>query len=475
MKRPNIALIILDTARAANFSCYGYERETTPEIDKIASEGVLFENAISPSPWTLPAHASIFTGLHPSFHGCTERHKRLDPLVPTLPKMLKDSGYHTAGFSNNSWISRAFGFANGFDAFYNLWQVVQYETDFANPDLQGTEKYGNALGLLNKGNPFVNLINGIYGNSLWRRYDYGARRINRLAAKALERMDKRRPFFIFINYLEPHLKYAAPEPWFGKFLDKGTSRKKALGVNQDAWACMGGTARMTAEDFEILRALYDAELSYLDYRVGEFCRALRKKGLFDDTVLIITSDHGENLGEHGLMDHQFSLHDTLLRVPLIIRFPGIFNRGARIKKMVQTTGILPTVCRLLGIENKGKDLLQLDSREAFAEYLTPQPPSEILKKRYPGGDFSRFCRGLTAVYSGDWKLISSTRGEYELYNLKEDPEETSNLFESRPAIFDALRDRLKGFQDSRPIVSGQTGEVAAGEVKKRLEALGYLT
>src|SRR3972149_8651863 len=145
--QPNIIIIILDTARAQSFSCYGYKRKTTPNIDRIAQGAVLFENAISPSPWTLPAHASIFTGMYPSRHGCHERHKFLNRNLPTLPEILKNIGYRTIGISNNSWISKNFGFDRGFDSFIKLWQIIQYETDMADASAKGIEKYKRAMGL----------------------------------------------------------------------------------------------------------------------------------------------------------------------------------------------------------------------------------------------------------------------------------------------------------------------------------------
>jgi arylsulfatase A-like enzyme len=483
MKKPNIVLLILDTARAHSFSCYGYARETTPNIDKIAQESVLFENAISTSPWTLPAHASIFTGMFPSRHKCHEKHKFLNRNLPTLPDTLKNIGYRTIGISNNSWVSRNFGFDRGFDSFIKLWQIIQYETDLADASARGIDKYKRALSLLDKGNPFINFANGIYGKYFWRRYDYGARRINKIVGKLLhdELARSGKPFFIFINYLDPHLIYKAPEPFFGMFLARNISKKNALSINQDAWGYMGGIIPMTEADFEVLRALYDAELFYLDYRIGEVYEFLKEKNLLDNTLLIISSDHGESIGEHNLMDHQYCLYDTLLKVPLIIRFPGVFEGRKRISNVVQTTDIFPTIMEILNFKDQnplegvqGESLLKNgNSRFAISEYIAPQPSIEAIRRRYPKGDFSKYDRSLTSIRSYNWKLIVPSDGKDELYNILEDPVETKNLMSIHNDIYKNMHSKIDSWiRDNREDVEDEGTHVSA-EIKKRLEALGY--
>jgi arylsulfatase A-like enzyme len=483
MKKPNVILIILDTARAQSFSCYGYNRETTPNIDRISQEGFLFENTISPSPWTLPAHASIFTGMLPSRHGCHEKHKFLNRNLPTLLEILKNIGYRTIGISNNSWVSRNFGLDRGFDSFIKLWQIIQYETDLADASSRGIDKYKRAISLLAKGNPFINFANGIYGKYFWRRYDYGARRINKIVGKLLhdEMTRSGKPFFIFINYLEPHLIYKAPKSFFGMFLPEVVSRKNALSVNQDAWGYMGGVIPMDKDDFEVLRALYDAELFYLDHRIGEVYEFLKGKNLLDNTLLIITSDHGENIGEHNMMDHQYCLYDTLLKVPLIIRFPGVFEGGKRISNVVQTTDIFPAIMEILNFKEQnplegvqGKSLLKNgNSRFAISEYIAPQPAVEAISKRYPDGNFSKYDRGLISIRSKDWKLIVPSDGNDELYDVSADPDETKNLIDIHPDIYKNMRSKIDSrIRDNREDVEDEDTHVSA-EIKKRLEALGY--
>lgn len=480
--RPNIVLIVLDTARAQSFSCHGYGRQTTPNIDRIAREGMLFENAVSPSPWTLPAHASLFTGMYPSAHGCHEKHKFLSPDLDTLPRMLQRCGYRTIGISSNTWISGSFGFDRGFDRFFNAWQLVQSETDIADPSAKGIEKYRRAADLLLRGNALVNASNAVYGKFFWRRYDYGARRINRMLKRLIGREAAcGRPFFLFVNYLEPHLLYKAPEPFLGKFLPAGSSKREALSVNQDAWSYMGGLVPMGARDRELLTALYDEELAYLDHRIGQLYGFLKEAGTLDNTLLVLTSDHGENIGDHGLMDHQYCLYDSLLKVPLILRYPEACAPGSRCGRVVQTTDVLPTVLEIVAGQSEspiqGKSLLQEDGeRFAFSEYHGPQPTVEVMREHYPRGDFSRYDRSLFSIRSSEWKYIGASNGVDELYNVVEDPEETQNVIERFPEVSGNLRGKLdtwkEGFAEG-----GEDSDDAhiSAEIKEQLEALGYFT
>jgi arylsulfatase A-like enzyme len=493
---PNILLIVLDTARAQNFSCYGHTRLTTPRIDQIAAEGVLYENAIAPSPWTLPSHASLFTGMFPSKHGAHEHHKYLDSNYTTLAEFLGGQGYQTVGFSNNSWISNTFGLSRGFETFIKIWQVFQTETDITNRPAQAVDcgEYPTLRTRLNQlldGDVAKNLVNGIYVRFFWRRYDYGARRINaeikRWFAKSCS---SQRPFFIFINYLEPHLPYRPPAPYDRMHLPDGVTTQAARRVNQDAWRYIGGVVEMTEADFDILGALYDGELSYLDYRIGEIYYLLQEIGLLEDTLIIITSDHGENIGEHGLMDHQYCLYDTLLKVPLIIRYPPLFRAGERVAQQVQLVDIFPTIMDVLGIgdeklqqEMQGESLVpdRLAKRKrrcALAEYLGPQPTMEALKRRVPEASDSiyKYDRALRCIRTESFKYVQASDGQDGLYNIREDPKELNNLIWIGKDKADELRSELERWLGhfTEAGVGSEAFEIDEA-VKKRLEALGYLS
>lgn len=494
-RRPNVVLIVLDTARAQNFSCYGYQRPTTPNMDAISREGTLFFNAITPSPWTLPSHASIFSGMFPSKHRAHEEHKFLDHQFKTLPEVLKSIGYYTCAISNNSWVSPYFGFARGFDAFFKLWQLFQNDSDVSALKKRFREERevrGIIIDLLKPRSLFQNMVNGVYRKYFHWRYDYGARRINRMVNRLLSKvLVQNQPFFLFINYLEAHLKYCAPEPYFSRFLSNGTDKRAAKRVNQDAFRYMARQVEMDTHDFEILAALYDAELAYLDFRIGELYGHLKKNGLLDNTVFIITSDHGENLGEHHLMDHQYCLYDTLLKVPLIVRYPGVFPNRETVSTQVQLVDIFPTVMDLLEMEDQGvlKEIQgqslvphRLEGQDrsfTVAEYLGPQPAIERVARRYPHSErhLVKFNRSLSAIRTPDWKFIEASDGRDELYNIWEDPGETKNLIDAQPDRATQLKKQLAMWKESNKSVGADLSEQKAidNQVKKRLEALGYLT
>ena len=494
---PDILLVVLDTARAQNFSCYGYDRLTTPRIDQIAAEGVLYQDAIAPSPWTLPSHASLFTGLFPSKHGAHEYHRYLDNRHTTLGQFLRDQGYQTVGMSNNSWISNTFGFSRGFETFIKIWQVFQAETDVTNrpaPIVDYSERPNNLYTRLDQlldGNIVKNAINGVYTRFFWRRYDKGARRINAEIKGWLgRRRIKHRPFFLFVNYLEPHLQYRPPAPYDTIHLPDGVTAQAARRVNQDAWRYISGAVEMTEADFDILRGLYDGELSYLDYRIGEIYDFLWEAGLLNDTLLIITSDHGENIGEHNLMDHQYCLYDTLLRVPLIIRYPPLFPAGERIVQQVQLVDVFPTIMDVLGIDDeKLKQQMQGESlipdrlakrkrRFALAEYLGPQPTIEVLRRRVPDADNSiyRYDRALRCIRTEDFKYTQASDGRDQLHNIRDDPKELNNLVLVEKDRSDELRTELEKwlgpFAEAEP--RGEMPEIDEA-TRSRLEALGYLS
>lgn len=490
---PNIILIVVDTARADHLSCYGYARPTTPNIDRIAAEGVLYENAIAPAPWTLPSHASLFTGLYASRHGVHGRHHVLSDRHPTLQGWLAQQGYQTLGISNNSWISASFGFHRGFHTFIQLWQYFQTSTDMAGfkralEGSNGQRSAGNVWQIFRQGNPLLNVVNGVYGRFFRRRYS-GARRTKTELIKWLStRRLAKQPFYVFINYLEPHLEYKPPRSFDMLHAEDKATARDMLKRDQIrlAWEYIAGVGGVTSEEFHTLRALYDGELSYVDHRIGELCDYLETCGLLDDTLLIITSDHGENIGEHDLMDHQYCLYDTLLRIPLIIRYPRRFPPGIVVDTHVNLVDLFPTIMDVLGAENnpvraelQGGSLVPDSLRPrpfAVAEYLTPQPSIEALTRKYPAGraHVLKYDRTLRAIRSEDFKLIVASDGQDELYDLGDDPDELTNVIDRRPGDAVLLRAMLDEWLASFKPSTPDEGLVPDPAILRRLEDLGYL-
>src|SRR5699024_5163888 len=254
---------------------------------------------------------------------------------------------------------------------------------------------------------------------------------------------------------------------------------------QDAWGYIAGTVDLTDRQLDILRALYRAELAYLDRRLGELRRHLEAAGKFDDTVFVVTGDHGENIGDHGLMDHQYSLYETLLHVPLIVHGPG-FETG-QVDDLVQLTDLAPTLLDAADIDaptlrdaSQGQSFhpeVETPSREyAIAEYMAPQPSMDALRERVGTltDDVERFDRSLRAIRTDDEKLIRGSDGTQKFYELQTDPEEAMNLATERSEQVDTLETTLDEWLDTFEHADA-SGEVSMSDATEaRLEDLGYI-
>jgi arylsulfatase A-like enzyme len=493
---PHVILFLVDTLRADHLSCYGHHRRTSPRLDAFAEDATLYAAAVSPGAWTPPSHASIFTGTYPSRHGVDRTHPYLDGPLTTLPEYLKAHGYRTFGVSSNYWIGAATCFDRGFDVFRHSWQLVQAR---ANPALERQRQRDPAYAGSSAPRPLVERLRAGVNrlDAAIRRYccrpimdvDKGARRVNRTVLRWIrewERMEG--PFFAFVHYMEPHLPYQAParfrEPQMG-----ARSRERARRINQQPLKFISGRLVMTADDFDVLGRLYDGEVSYTDHCIGEILDALRATRLLDRSVVIVTSDHGENLGDHGLMDHMFSVHESIVRTPLIVRYPGAEHRGVE-DGLVQTHDIFPTIASLINGTNgsgAGDDSL----REQFqAQPLPPfgapreyavselneiQPPISILARRYPDFDWRRYDRSLRAVRTATEKYIRAADGTEELYAVATDPGERTNLAAARPDRLERLRAWLDGWEagQARREVPADSPELDP-DLRQRLHDLGYL-
>ena len=462
--RPNILLIVMDTARADHLSCYGHPHPTTPVLDQLAEEGTRFATAISPAEWTVPSHASLFTGTFPSRHSAVNQHRYLDGRLHTLAEVLGRLGYRTACFTNNAFISEATGLNRGFrltDGPFR-WNGSRRPTHLF---WRGMRKLTQWTGRKDQGAMFTNLL--VYR---W----------------LLRRWDGEHPFFLFINYVEPHMPHRwIPEPFRRRFLQlNGLEGADWRSVNMNYRAFLTGTAPMGEEDFAILRALYEAEMAYLDHRIGQLVAFLRRRGILDNTLLIITSDHGDNLGEHGLMHHAYALYETLIHVPLIIRYPPAFPAGMVVEQIVQTHDLFPTILHLAGVDEptvwdqvQGFSLLP-DHLSAHPDYAVAElmRPINEFAERYPDFDFSPFDRELRAYRTRRYKYIWASDGRDELYDLVQDPGETDNLIHKRPDVAADLRQRLLAWMEAHPIEASTVTEVPEYDeaVLARLRDLGYV-
>lgn len=461
--RPNVLLVVMDATRADHVSGLGYSRRTTPHLDRLAAEGVTFEQAISPSSWSLASHASLFTGLYVFQHNACDEHKYLDPGPEreTLAERLRGEGYRTWALCENAWVGPSTGLDRGFDTF---------------------------LGHAPKRSPY-RLLRGAH--KAWGRLtgtgDSGAGWTNFHATRFLRQHAARRtgqPFFMFLQYLEPHVYYRLPRRWQHAFLPRGIPYREAVRVNQDPNAFMAGRVEMAERDFAITRDLYDGELAYMDSRIAQLVNELDRLGLGDNTLVIITSDHGENLGDHGLLGHRFCLYETLIHVPLILRFPGVIAPGQRVSEPVQTHDLVPTVYDLLGLpvpeHFHTRSLLRAGSRRDFTLSEKMHPNLSAFLKRYPDFDTRPLDRRLKAFRSKSHKLIWSSDGRSELYDLGADPHETRNLISENPSVARDLEAKLLAWVGQAQVAPPAAAEAAPPEpamdsaVRDRLRELGYL-
>lgn len=463
-ERPNLLLIVMDTTRADHLSCYGYPRKTTPNLDLLAEEGVLFEQAYTPAPWTVPSHASLFTGLYPSQHGADWGHERLDDRLMTLAELLRDHGYQTVGFSNNPWISRSTNFHQGFGYFEQTWLGGQLINRFA----------------------IVRIMEKLVELTLQNRDD-DADLTNRDIRRWFHRVyDPIRPFFLFINYIEPHFTYEPPEPYRSRFL-QSAHQAAARALNLKGFRHLAPPVRFDQTTRAVLNDLYDGEIAYLDAKIGELVEELRDHQLLDHTLLIITSDHGENVGDHQLFEHQFCVYETLLHVPLILRYPAALPAKTRVAEPVSLVDVMPTLIKLLSLEAQtlqaalpgqswvGSTLAVPRERVILAEYAAPIPQLKKYQEKRQVVDARYFTRNLKSLRTGTLKFIWDSDGRHELYDLSQDPKELQDLVQELPeqakAMEAELHQRLLALES---LGAPEPGAELDETTREKLRALGYL-
>ncbi|HET7324158.1 MAG TPA: sulfatase, partial [Halococcus sp.] len=486
VSRPNVVVVVMDTARARETIRSGHRDTTLPALDRLAEEGTEYTQAFSSAPWTLPSHASLFTGTYSSKHGAHAGHKRLDDSLPTLAEAFQSNGYETVAVSNNTWISEEFGFARGFDTVYKTWQYVQTDTDLGEiaRTKRGTEMVRALAARLVEGNPAVNVANAVYGQFFRKRNDDGARRTNEWLRNWLGDRTRDDPFFLFVNYLEPHLEYRPQKALAEQCLPDGVTYDEAMDVPQDAWEYIAGDGSLSDRELEILRALYRAEITYLDGRIGELREHIEAAGEFENTVFVVTSDHGENIGDHGMMDHQYCLYDTLLHVPLVVHGAG-FEDG-RVDDLVQLTDLAPTLLDTADIDApemrdgfQGQSFhpeAKIESRaHAIAEYMAPQPSMEALREEVGplSDDVTRLDRSLRTIRTDEEKLIRGSDGTREFYELRNDPDESKNLAAEKSERVTALETVLADWLDSFEHTDASGSVSMSASTQARLEDLGY--
>jgi len=473
-KQPNIILLVMDSVRTANLSCYGYERATTPNIDRLATQGTLFEQAISVSCWTLPVHASLFTGLYPLNHGLTVSNDALPDNFPTLARRLKTLGYQTACFSNNPYISAATGLTQGFDTVEDIWRSTRprgARRTLTSKFLKRVERRGPPMKAIVQGVEWLRYVRSIIMRMGEGRDDSGARLTNeKIKAWLTQTRKPDVPFFVFVNYMECHERYNPPSPYNRRFMPTRFSPWRVARVGPNKAAILGGSEKRRVEDLEIVRALYDGALNYLDHRIGELVKFIEGLGILDDTLLVVASDHGDSLGEHDHLGHRMTLYEQLVRVPLVIRCPARFQPGTQVAQQVQLADLYPTFLKLAGA-----DPAEVEA-SGFHSLLAPPDPSvrpfTVAENTAPKSLNNMLLR---MIRTDRYKYIWKSNQQHELYDLAGDPAETTNLFPTRPDLARRLIEQLEAWERGLEDKRIETREAEYDEATlQRLRGLGYV-
>ncbi|HKW66386.1 MAG TPA: sulfatase-like hydrolase/transferase [Terriglobales bacterium] len=399
----NVLVIVVDTLRADHLSTYGYARPTSPNLSRIADQGVLFENAMAPSSWTLPSHASMLTGLYPHQHGATYMGSSLVPHLPTLGEAFQHLGYRTAGFSASTYFfSRRTGLGRGF---------IHFEDDFESPDSAFAQTY--------YGERLEQLLYRLHiaKNRIGRR---NARQISQHALRWIA-SDQRHPFFAFLNYYDVHDPYLPPEPYLHRF----TKVAHPSVPLSNAWDWF---ASLTPEQRQSEMDAYDGAIQYMDTEMEEFLQQLHRRGLDKNTLVVITSDHGEEFNEHGFMDHLNALYRELIHVPLVFWEPGKVPAGVRISEPVSTVSLPST---LLSLANNGTSTLPgislstLWAHPGRKRQVMPVVSELIQAKLTPL--FPNYYGPLTSITTPQWHYISGGKAGEELFVCCDEEPEQRNL------------------------------------------------
>lgn len=467
-KRPNIVLIVMDTARAANMSLYGYKRQTTPRLQEFAHDAVVYQNAISSAPWTMPAHATLFTGLPTYLHFATFSNNVEYPGVPlaehfnTLAEILLNNKYETGAVTANTGpLSPVFGLNQGFKFFW--WGRSKPGILFTYSIIQGISIYFPCK--------FIDYIKAICGLS----YSNDSARINQVSLHWIKKhAQSNRPWFLFINYMEMHgtnylptlFSHMFPVP-LQLYLPQTWPRDLETGLPK----------RLDSKFLNEARDWYDNEMACLDNRIGRLLEKLKENMWYEDTLIVITSDHGELLGEHEEVYHGFWLYQELLHVPLIVKYPHEENGGQVNKKTVQNSDIFAEILEQAGVvlplEIVGQPFAKAD-HPIFAE-VDPNPGFAI---KWP----TRYKQNLQAIYSkvfDHFKLIQSDNGKNEVYDISTDHGEKRKLIDSHitKTILAELENYLVTLNDLRVKLLKKQPSLKKNldpESLNRLRALGYL-
>ena len=508
----NVLLVVLDTVRKDHLMPYGYDRETTPELNAFAEEATVFDNAVAPAPWTLPVHASMFTGQYPTEHGADQESPYLDD-VATLASVLSEGGYQTACYSSNAWITPYTNLTQGFDRQDSFFKAIP----------------GNALS-----GPLGRVWRAINDSDRLRSI---ASRLVRAGAKVHARFassegsDSKTPsvidrtqsfiedtdddWFAFVNLMDAHLPYYPPE----EYRKQLAPDVDPAAVCQNSKEFNSGARDIDDEEWEAIRKLYDAELAHMDAELGRLFDWLRETGRWEETTVVVCADHGELLGEHNLYGHEFALYDELINVPLLVDHPSL--EADRRDDLVELLDLYHTILNATGVDTgvvaedavpaaekrslvsgqyrafdatdptdpgrRALSRLEQDEDYAFVEYAQPLIELHHLEQKAAEAGITlpsdhRAYATMRAARSVRAKYVEADKIPDEGFRLDEDPEESSPVDPVDDEAIEGAAQALAAFCDE----VGSEWDSTAGpdaadpladadeEVRERLSDLGYV-
>ncbi|PSB14951.1 sulfatase [filamentous cyanobacterium CCP2] len=513
-QRPDILFLVLDTQRADRLSCYGYDAPTSPHLDAFAAKATLFQRAIAPAQWTIPSHASMFTGVYPSVHQTVQSYSVLPSELPTLAERLQEGGYFTAGFCNNPLVGVINnGLRRGFYSFLNYSGLLNSYPNQAGVAPKLLDRYRQGFKRLIA--KLLNQVQDAFARSdallalsftplmvpLWQTaLSFKGNTVKSLDAAARLFVDRKgvepaQPVFAFINLMGTHMPYHPPRRYMEKFAPHVLRDREAQTYlrrfNSDVYGWLAPLAgALDDRQKAALDGMYDAEVACQDEQVGVFLQKLEQSGALDNTLVIICSDHGEHLGEKQFIGHSLTLYNELVQVPLIIREPHALSQGETIDQVVSTCHLFHTVLDAAGLATPEESVLSLlhrangsdegaaKTQQVFSEAVPPQNVLNLLLKRQPDLIRDRACdQPRRAVWVGTHKLIETGDQFLELYDVHEDPQESLNLSDILPENVEVLQECLQAFA-GQAVATVDPAFRAPGfddpEVQQRLRDLGYL-
>jgi len=421
LARTNVLLIVLDTVRASDLSLYGYERRTTPRLERLARESVVFDRAYAPAPWTLPSHATMFTGRWPH-ELSADWDVPLDNAFPTIAETLGAAGWATAGFVANSFYG---GWEHGLDrgfAHYDDYPVSASQ-------ILASSALGSYVGCGDQNALGCRLRDPLRWNEL-----LGRKRASRVREEFLAWLDHRdgtRPFFAFLNFFDAHRPYLPPPPYDTMF-GSTVQRKNPMHLERPGWT-------WTPEQVAAEQAAYDGAIASMDEELGRMLDTLEARGLLSDTLVIVTSDHGEEFFEHGTMTHGNSLYVPSLQVPLLLMCRGRVPAGTRIEAPVSLRDVPATILDLVGM-----DASRFPGRSLAASWRPGGAPSspallaEVSGRTFRPPGYPVRHGDMNSIMTDQWHFIRRGDGKTELYDVASDPWETRDRAAQERTVADSL-------------------------------------